>query len=180
MVIAKPVYTVQGEVQLHPNNKFAGLLLFDVSLHRLNRDILDLPTFGPGGFFWVITDEGVVVGAERGPLLGRQIADLSLRFPRRARDAFLQIVGRMRRGSSGNEVYSHPLGRYLPDFIVNEYSQSLPFAPLSRDVVMPEIWQTWLVAFTSLMLGPNRWSIAVVSPKEDVTFSSTRQSAIAG
>ena len=76
----------------------------------------------------------------------------------------------MRRGSSGNEVYSHPLGRYLPDFIVNEYSQSLPFAPLSRDVVMPETWQTWLVAFTSLMLGPNRWSIAVVSPKEDVTF----------
>jgi hypothetical protein len=148
MVIAKPVYTVQGEVQLHPNNKFAGLLLFAVSLHRLNRDILDLPTFGRGGFFWVITDEGVVVGAERGPLLGQQIAELSSRFPRRARDAFLRIVGRMRRGSSGNEVYSHPLGRYLPDFIVNEYSQSLPFAPLSRDVVMPETWQTRLVAFT--------------------------------
>ena len=148
----------------------SGLLLFAVSLHRLNRDILDLPTFGRGGFFWVITDEGVVVGAERGPLLGQQIAELSSRFPRRARDAFLRIVGRMRRGSSGNEVYSHPLGRYLPDFIVNEYSQSLPFAPLSRDVVMPETWQTRLVAFTSLMLGPNRWSIAVVSPKEDVTF----------
>jgi hypothetical protein len=27
LAIAKPVYTVQGEVQLHPNNKFAGLLL---------------------------------------------------------------------------------------------------------------------------------------------------------
>jgi hypothetical protein len=170
LVIAKPVYTVQGEVQLHPNNKFAGLLLFTVSLHHLNRDILDLPTFGRSGFFWVITDEGVVVGAERGPLLGKQVADLSSHFPRKSRDAFLQIVGRMRHGSSGNEVYSHPLGPYLPDLITNEYSGSLPFAPATSDVFMPETWQTRLVAFTALTLGTNRWSIGVVSPKEDVTL----------
>ena len=170
LVIAKPVYTVQGEVQLHPNNKFAGLLLFSVSLHRLNRDVLDLPTFGRSGFFWIVTDEGVVVGAERGPLLGRHVAELSSRFPREARDAFLRIAGRMRHGSNGNEVYSHPVGPYLPDLITNEYSRSLPFAPSGSDAFMPQTWQTRLVAFTSLMLGPNRWSIGVVSPKEDVTL----------
>jgi hypothetical protein len=85
-----------------------------------------------------MTDEGVVVGAERGPLLGRSVEEVSSRFPRKARDAFLAIVGRMRHGASGNEVYSHPLGPYLPDLIINEYSRSLPLAPLTPDVFTPE------------------------------------------
>ena len=31
LVIVKPVYTVQGEVRLHPTNKFSGLIIFTTS-----------------------------------------------------------------------------------------------------------------------------------------------------
>jgi hypothetical protein len=169
LVIAKPVYTIQGEVHLHPNNKFAGLLLFTISLDRLNRNILDLPSFGRGGFFFVMTDQGVIVGAERGPLLGTAASELTRDYPEVAKDGFLKLLARMRKGATGNSTYWHPLGPHLPDLVVNEYSNSLKAPPNAPDTRRAYQLQKRMVAFTSIMLGKAWWSVAVLSPEQDVT-----------
>jgi diguanylate cyclase (GGDEF)-like protein len=170
LVIAKPVYTVQGEVKMHPNNKFAGLLVFTISLQRLNRNILDLPAFGRSGYFWVMSDEGIIVGAERGTLLGRPASDISANFPSLSRDGFLNIVQRMRNNAIGNDTYVHPIGPYIPDLAINEYTRTLPMAPHTPAPFTPEKWQVRLVAFAGIKMGDNRWSIGVFSPTEDVTL----------
>ncbi|MGZ9190329.1 MAG: cache domain-containing protein, partial [Nitrospira sp.] len=170
LAIAKPVYTIQGEAHTYPNNKFAGLLIFTISLDRLNRNILDLPAFGPSGFFLVTTDRGIIVGAERGTLLGRSAEDLAKNYPRFAKADFLRILARMRNGETGDDTYSHPMGPGFPDLVVNQYSRySVSPGDATDDRGMRNM-ESRRAAFTALMLGDDRWSVAVFSPERDVTL----------
>ncbi len=150
LVIARSVYTTQGEVRLHPSNKFSGLLYFTISLDRLQDTLLDFSNLESRGVPWVITGEGVLVGTQDEKRLGRAIEDaLPARFSPNERQAFLALVERMRAAERGTGSYA-----YRDSTAVGQ--------ELAAEIVQ-------LVAFAPLTFGEHSWSVALTNPRSEVT-----------
>jgi hypothetical protein len=52
LIVARPVYTVQGDVHLNPSNKFTGLIYFVASLQHLQKALFGVSVFGQSGNLW--------------------------------------------------------------------------------------------------------------------------------
>lgn len=168
LVIARPVYTVQGEVHLNPSNKFAGLLLFTISLRRLQEQFLDVPVFDKNGALWVLDADGLLLAtvhqAHRGKLLTKVLPDFATGH---GRQQFLQLVAQMRQGEEGMAMtYGGPHGpgaAQAPPDNVEQYVYR-------RDKQLEQEVEQ-LTAFTPLHVLNQTWSIAVSNPKTDVALS---------
>ena len=178
LVIVKPVYTTQGEMRLHPNNKFSGLIYFTISLNRLRERLFDFAPFGKHGVHWVITAHGLLVGVEDGDGLGKTVEQV---LPVDLLDAegeeFLDIVARMRKGDMGVGSYtrfhattSGSDGQSSPGGVLESHANSQKNTP---EIIQREYRQdqmhNYLIAFAPLTLHGQTWSVALTNPREDVT-----------
>ena len=171
LVIAKPVYTVQGEIRLHPNNKFSGLIYFTLSLEHLNKHVFDFSVFGQSGHPWVLTGDGLVVGTHDPKQLGKTVEELlpASLLPSE-QSGFLNILDRMRAGQSGTGSYHHRVGKGAGiGEVVREYQKPVKidigsqYQPREKPVAE-------LLAFAPLSLQGDKWSVAVTNPHKEVTL----------
>jgi PAS domain S-box-containing protein len=168
LVIAKPVYTTQGEVRLHPSNKFSGLIYFTISLEHLQDRLFGFSSLDDGGIPWVITGEGLLVGSGNRAHLGRYIQEvLPIGMTAAEAQVFLGIVERMRAGEKGTARYTrHTLVDPEVGATDLRVQQSLF---LSGETRQRNRRITELVAFGPLPLHDQSWSVALTNPRRDVT-----------
>ncbi|MFQ5773134.1 MAG: response regulator [Kiloniellaceae bacterium] len=186
LVIAKPVYTVQGKVRLHPNNKFSGLIYFTVSLERLNREYFQLSPAADRAVHLAITNDGLVVSADDSALVGKTVDELlPATLSRAEKDGFLAVVDRMSKGEKGTGSFPHRRRATVlsggltsttgPDDEPYLLSAKQEDARGRDDLVQKSGAQirekpgTDLIAFAPLDLQGSVWSVALINPREDVT-----------
>jgi PAS domain S-box-containing protein len=186
LVFAKPVYTVQGEIRLHPNNKFSGVLAFSTRLKKLNQNFFQKTVVGRNGESIVVMPEGLIVGASNGNAIGQRIDGLGNLFPAAGvasiRDALVQTA----LGKSGVDSYEH---FHLREAGVKEVGQSpgvknAIWESLEENLAVPGKSYGYgsfpkneftkkqsqdLLAFTALPLYGENWAVILFNPKEDVT-----------
>ncbi|MDH3604530.1 MAG: cache domain-containing protein, partial [Candidatus Tectomicrobia bacterium] len=102
LVITRPIYTVQGEVHLNPSNKFSGLLLFTIPLHKLQENILAQTHVNSNGSLWVINDQGLIVGTPNEEMLGKSIDEIIPETLAQNKPGHISyIIEKMRTGEEG-------------------------------------------------------------------------------
>lgn len=145
LVVALPVYTVQGDVHLNPSNKFAGIIFFTTPLHKLNNFLFTASSFGMRGYPWIITPETLLVSTADTPHLGKQFNEfLPYELSPEQQSGILNILGKMVDGNAGVGQYSYHTHLDIhADF-------------------------TKLTAYSPLRLPDQMWSIAVSNPLSDV------------
>ncbi len=171
LIIAIPVYTVQGKVKMHPSNKFSGLLYFTLSLKHLNKRLFNFPVFGKSGYPWVLSDNGVLVGTKNKEHLGKNINEvLPTHLKANEREPFLKIIEQIRNGERGNNTYkqhpnvSIPVGK--PQFLVKDKPQLYFDISYNKQ----ERWSTDYIAYSPIELYGQVWSVAVTNAREDITL----------
>jgi PAS domain S-box-containing protein len=167
LVIANPVYTVQGDVRMHPNDKFSGLVYFTISLSRLNQAIFELKPSDSRSVHWVFADDNLLIGTENQELVGRTVDEI---LPRdllpSERQGLLDIIRQMRRGEKGLDEYSH---RSSVTLGIDEPPRQQFELEHGGEARRTKKRVTKLVAYTPLTLPSRSWSLAVVDPRNDVT-----------
>lgn len=151
LVIAQPVYTVQGDVHLNPSNKFSGLIFFVTSLERLQHYLFSSSSFGDKGYPWIITPERLLISTVNTSHLGKRFEEfLPLELPQKEHHYIVDILQKMVDGESGVGRYVYNMHRNVKDDYVK------------------------LVAYTPLHLPDQKWSIAVSNLLPDVlnTFNN--------
>ncbi len=171
LLVARPVYTVQGDAHLNPSNKFSGLLVFTLPLPHLEQRVLEMSTFGKNGHLWMTDDHGRFVGTPNAQYLGKTLQEISASALISAeQEQLLELVETMRTGAEGTETYTFrkPGGQRLgerqrADTEEGGYLYRIePDAKKDKEVVK-------LTAYTPLRLPHQTWSVAVTNPKEDAT-----------
>ena len=126
LIVARPVYTVQGEVHLNPSNKFTGLIYFVTTLKHLHTALFGVPVFGENGNLWMIDDQGWVSGASNAAQIGKPLETLLSSAPTTANEvSFSYLLSMMQMGVPNVEDYDE--------------KNLLAFMPLS----LP--YQTWTI-----------------------------------
>ena len=184
LVLVKPIYTVQGEVRLHPNNKFSGVIYVVISLDRLTELMRSAKGFGKNGEYWVRLGNDLILHPQsvETPLLSlEQVFEEVIDDTEFAqiREAFAQIDPRSQ-GNTEIKFTHHGKPHSTPTSvgIIAEHTRDEP-NNLSGEIGR-EVYGTsstanvarvhrLLLAFTPLVLPGNNWSILVVNPSEDVT-----------
>lgn len=152
LVIAQPVYTVQGEVHLNPSNKFSGLIFFVTSLERLQSYFFSSSSFGEQGYPWIIDSEKLLISTSNAGHLGKRFAEfLSLELPQNEHHFINNILEKMVKGESGTGRYRYSLHKDVQDHYMK------------------------LVAYTPLYLPDQRWSIAVSNILPEVLKASKQR-----
>jgi PAS domain S-box-containing protein len=168
LVIVKPVYTTQGEVRLHPSNKFSGLIYFTISLEHLQARLFDFSSLENSGAPWVITGDGLLVGSGNRAHLGRNIEEvLPIGMTAAEKQAFLGIVERMRAGERGMARYGRSTVGSPDERVTDPGVQRSLF--MSRDAEQGARQIAELVAFSPLPLHDQSWSVVLTNPQSDVT-----------
>lgn len=145
LVIAQPVYTLQGDAHLNPSNKFSGLIFFVTTLDRLQSYFFSSSSFGDKGYPWIITSEKLLISTANTGHLGKRFGEfLPLELPVEEHHFIDDILQKMTTGESGVGRYTYSLHRDVQDKYVK------------------------LVAYTPLHLPNQRWSIAVSNLLPDV------------
>lgn len=145
LVIAQPVYTVQGRVHLNPTNKFSGILYFITTLNQLQKYFFSSSLFGERGYPWIITPEKLIINTANTQHLGEKFDDfLPNELSPAKRKAIEDILAKMVKGETGQGRYTY---RYHQG-IKGDYDK--------------------LVAYMPIHLPDQTWSIGVSSPISDV------------
>ncbi len=172
LVIVRPVYTVQGQVHLNPSNKFSGLILFVASLQGLQTTLFDLSLFGSNGAFWMLDEQGWLVGGTDRLAIGKSLASmLPATFMATDKGQLQPLVATILSGTSGVATYvARPQhGRRSeitePSAAAGKNATSVS----TQDQVTKNRVQ--LIAYTPLQLPDQQWMIVVNHPKENVTLS---------
>ncbi|MDJ0893939.1 MAG: ATP-binding protein, partial [Alphaproteobacteria bacterium] len=178
LIIAKPVYTVQGEIRLHPNNKYSGLIYFTVSLKRLNEQLFHFHHLSRTHSHWIIDEQGLLVSAQNQTLIGKTVDDvLPGDLLETERNGLLDLIERMSAGETDTSSYSH---RRTISLALDATTAQSP-AVLHRDLeatprglgIEEEVARatpmTKLVAFAPIPLQDQLWSVAIINPRTDVT-----------
>jgi len=170
LVVGRPVYTVQGEVSLHPSNKFSGVIYFVTSLSRLSQTVFEFNRSKSTAQFSVVSHKGRLIGASNRSLLGRSISEfLSSGVLHKDRQQFSALFEQMRKGKEGVGSYS------FTDTDANRIPRrrSLSnFDPSSRggfNKAPKPVTETMLVAYTPLPLQSVVWTVFVSNSKQEVT-----------
>lgn len=146
IVLAQPVYTVQGEVHLNPSNKYSGTLVFIISLDYLQNRLFPSLSFGKRGYPWIIDENGLLLITANDAHRGRLFSEfLPSELPAGEEESLMKIIDKMRRGESGSGRYSFAMHRNVPKKIEK------------------------LTSFVPIRLPHTQWSVAVATPLEDVT-----------
>jgi PAS domain S-box-containing protein len=171
LVIARSVYTVQGEVHLNPSNKFAGLILFTLSLNRFQEKFLGTSVFGKKGYPWILDEAGLVVATANEQYLGRTLEEIySSNHPISEKETILKLFKKMQSGEEAILSYSfHRKGLQAGEKKGRGVDGEMEFFEFKPDTGKKDIVK--LVAFTQLKLRDQTWSIAVTNPMEDATQS---------
>ena len=173
LVIVRPVYTVQGDVHLNPSNKFSGLIFFTASLNRLQEKLLGDCILGESGYPMIIDEEGKLVVARNPDYLGKTFFEL---FPIQASSfeegtSLKDLFKKMLSDQESKEVFAEILigdtGRDKKA-VFEKREGTDRFAKKSTKIRSRFIK---LIAFTKLHLPHQTWSIAIINPKEEATFS---------
>ncbi len=142
LVIAQPVYTVQGDVHLNPSNKFSGLIFFVTSLERLQGYFFASSSFGEQGYPWIIDSEQLLVNTANAGHLGKRFAEfLPLELPKEDHHYINVILQKMVAGESGIGRYKYSLHRDVQD----DYLKLVAYTPL----YLPD--QVWSIAVSNLL-----------------------------
>ena len=171
LLVAQPVYTVQGDAHLNPSNKFSGLLVFMLSLHHLEQRVLEMSTFGKNGHLWMTDDHGRFVGTSNDQYLGKTLQEIpaSVLIPAE-QEQLLELVQTMRTGAEGTQSYTFRKPgvrrggktRRAGEEDGGYVYRIEPDVEKDKEVVK-------LTAYTPLRLPHQIWSLAVTNPKEDAT-----------
>lgn len=142
LVIARPVYTIQGDVHLNPSNKFAGIVFFTTSLNYLQEYFFSAAGYGERGYPWFIDENRLLICTANESHRGKRFDEfLSRELPgERSRD-IRNILARMQKKETG-------VGRYgyaLHDNRQSDYMKLVAFTPLE----LPD--QTWSIAVSNLL-----------------------------
>ena len=171
LVIAKPVYTVQGEIRLHPNNKFSGLLYFTVTLDRLQERFFKFSGLVGSARYWVLTDDRTVVGSSDASWLDQAIESVLPRhLTEKERKDLEQITERMIKGESETVQFLRQASRNREVDTNGRDARVQGSLFLGSEYERKSRRQTDLIAFTPLQLQDQTWSVAVTNPREDVTL----------
>lgn len=145
LVIAQPVYTVQGDVHLNPSNKFSGLLFFIITLNELQNYFFSTSYLGDRGYPWIIDEEALLVSTANFLHLGKRFSEfLPKELQEDQQQEILAILEKMKKGQKGTGKYTYNIHQ---DIKGNYYK---------------------LTAYTPLKLPHQTWSIAVSTPITDV------------
>lgn len=145
LVIAQPVYTVQGDVHLNPSNKFSGIIFFITPLMKLQSYFFDFSYFGNRGYPWIITPDKLLVSTGNSMHLGKRFNEfLPLELNAEDQRDILKVLGKMVDGQLGYDRYTYQVHQDIQDKYIK------------------------LTAFTPLHLPDQNWSIAVSNPLSDV------------
>jgi hypothetical protein len=102
LIVARPVYTVQGDVHLNPSNKFTGLIYFVAFLQHLQKALFGVSVFGQSGNLWMIDDRGGVSGASNPAHIGQSLETLLSSAPTTANEvSFSYLLSMMQMGVPG-------------------------------------------------------------------------------
>ena len=141
LVIAVPVYTIQGDVHLNPSNKFSGIVFFMSSLNRLQEYFFSAANFGERGYPWIITEEMLLLCTVNASHIGKRFPEfLSTELPGNRSHDILEILARMTSGDTGLGQYSYA----IHDNVTADVTKLVAFAPLN----LPH--QTWAIAVSNL------------------------------
>jgi PAS domain S-box-containing protein len=185
LVVAKPIYTVQGKVLLHPSNKFSGLLFFTIPLNRLQKQLFSLSVFGQNGAPWMIDEQGLLVATGNEHFLGMTFTDLlSSTLSTPEQEEIQQMIEQMRSGKEG--TIRHQQWHYKKQ---SEQKSLLPreerglFQETELGTTLEGHYGRAqaskkaggaLTAFASLLLPDQIWSIMVTNAEEEVTLSTAK------
>lgn len=171
LVIAIPVYTVQGKIRMHPSNKFSGLLYFTLSLSHLNERLFNFPVFANSGYPWVMSDGEVLVGTANKDHLGKRVGEV---LPNNLRPTelvpFLDIINKIRRGERGSDVYKQRPSATITIGKPNLSVESKPQLYFDSIYYGRERMRTDYIAYSPIELYGQVWSVAVTNPREDITL----------
>ncbi|MCF6238053.1 MAG: response regulator [Candidatus Marinimicrobia bacterium] len=145
LVIALPVYTVQGKIHLNPSNKFSGIIFFVTTLDDIQQYFFSTATFGKGGYPWAITEDTLLVSTHNTLHRGKKFADfLPEELSGAESSGILAIIDKMKNGESGTGEYFYT----LHDNAREDYTK--------------------LAAYTPLYLPDQRWAIGISNLLEEV------------
>lgn len=144
LIIALPVYTVQGSVHLNPSNKFAGILFFTTSLTKLNDYFFSASFFGEKGYPWIVSSEKLIISTANQSHLGKKFKEFLPEELSRARQGeILTILDKMVEGKSGTGRYTYSLHSDIQD----HFTKLTAYTPLH----LPD--QTWSIAVSNTLAG---------------------------
>ena len=72
LIIACPVYTVQGKLHMNPSNKYSGLIIFSIPLNRLQKVLFASAMFGKNGYPWMIDEKELLVSTANNEHIGKR------------------------------------------------------------------------------------------------------------
>ena len=151
LVIAQPVFTIQGKVHFTPSNKYAGTVIFVLTLDRLQTQLFPQLTFGARGYPWIINKEGLILVSGNDDHRGRTFAEFLPREMVETEHGVEEIVRKMMAGANGSGVYRY----YMHNNIKEDMFKLASYVPVH--------------------LPSERWSVAVSTPLHDVTSSLSKR-----
>ncbi|WP_108652117.1 histidine kinase dimerization/phospho-acceptor domain-containing protein [Dongshaea marina] len=169
MVIAVPVYTIQGTPKLHPNNKFSGLLYFTVSISNLYNRVYNPNAFGQNSLLWTMdknhhllwisskeNNSDVIDG-----IIPNQFNDLD-------RENLEKVLSEISSGKSGNIIYKHQYhessGTSSSELMDSQ--QNFYLSPINRF----HSFTTNYISYTSTSIYGQTWYTAVINGQDDITL----------
>ncbi|MBU1565156.1 MAG: response regulator [Proteobacteria bacterium] len=152
LVIAQPVFAVQGKVHFTPSNKYVGTLIFISTLDKFQAQLFPQLVFGERGYPWIISEESLVLVTGNDVHRGKTFAEFLPQEMIGTDQGIDPIMRKMINGESGNGLYRYHMHNNVEEDMVK------------------------LTSYVPIHLPEQRWSVAVSTPLQDVTASLSKRS----
>ena len=108
LLAIQPVYTVQGKIRLHPNNKFAGLLVFSFGLEYLQENLFQDQAKNLMSIMNIVDEQGRIVSSSRKAQLLKSAREVLAETYRGSLGFQLNhLFEQVKQGREGNEKVSY-------------------------------------------------------------------------
>lgn len=142
LVIALPVYSIQGDVHLNPSNKFSGIVFFMTTLNSLQEYFFSGANYGERGYPWIIDEKMLLICTANVSHIGRQFPEfVPTELPGERGQEIMGIMEQMTQGRTGVGRYAYA----IHDNVSVDVTKLVAFKPLH----LPH--QTWSIAISNLL-----------------------------
>jgi signal transduction histidine kinase/CheY-like chemotaxis protein/HPt (histidine-containing phosphotransfer) domain-containing protein len=169
LVLVQPVYTIQGEVRMHPNNKFTGLVVFAIDLGKLQEALFRRAPGGAGSYLLLVSDEQVVIAARDAEHVGAPVGKvLAQRYVGNDPETYAPQLGALTESTPRNLRIRHREP-------VSDSGEALANVRLQPNLARrersstQERWDTRLVALTPVDLPGADWMLTLATSEKEVT-----------